>query len=75
MRTTLDIDDDILLAARAIAQEQGLSTGKVLSNLVRQAVTREVAAGTRHGLPQFPDRADGGTVTLELINQLRDEGP
>ena len=73
MRTTLDIEDDILLAAREIAQQRGLPMGKVLSDLARQALTRETVCGDRDGVPLFPIRPDGGVVTLELVNQLRDE--
>jgi hypothetical protein len=75
MRTTLDIEDDVLLAAKEIARNQGLSTGKVLSDLARQALTREPPENTRHGVPLFPTRPGSGVVTLELVNQLRDEMP
>jgi hypothetical protein len=75
MRTTLDIEDDILLAARAIAQERKLSMGKVLSDLARQALTQQPTSATRNGVPLFPVRPDAGVVTLELVNQLRDEAP
>jgi hypothetical protein len=74
MRTTLDIEDDVLLAAREIAQQQGVSMGKVLSDLARQSLTRPVEASTCHGVPLFPVRPDSSVVTLELVNQLRDEG-
>lgn len=35
MRTTLTIDDDVLLAAKGIAQRQGRSLGEVISDLSR----------------------------------------
>jgi hypothetical protein len=73
MRTTLDIDDDILLAAVEIARRRGLSLGKVVSNLVRQALAQQTETSTRHGVPLFPIRLDAGVVTLETVNQLRDE--
>jgi hypothetical protein len=41
--------------------------------LARQALTREVAETTRNGLPVFPIQSNAGIVTLELVNQLRDE--
>ena len=74
MRTTLDIDQDVLLAAKEMAKQQGISMGKVLSKLARQALTRPVAAsGTRNGVPLFPRQPHAGVVTLELVNRLRDE--
>lgn len=75
MRTTLDIDQDVLLAAKEIAKQRGVSMGRVLSELARQALTRQVDTTTRNGVPLFPRHPDAGVVTLELVNQLRDEGP
>jgi hypothetical protein len=73
MRTTLDIEDDVLLAAKEIARRRGLSLGKIVSNLVRQALAQQTDSVTRHGAPLFPVRPDASVVTLELVNQLRDE--
>lgn len=74
VRTTVDIEDDVLLATRELARQQGVSMGKVLSDLARQALTRRVSGGSRDGVPLFPVSAEGGVVTLELVNRLRDEG-
>lgn len=76
MRTTLDIDQDVLLAAKEMAQRRGVSMGKVLSELARQALTQQATVTTtRNGVPLFPRRPDASVVTLELVNRLRDEMP
>ena len=75
MRTTLDIEDDVLLAAREIARHQGRSMGKVLSDLARQALTQPIITETRNGIPILPVQPGAGIVTIELVNQLRDEEP
>jgi len=75
MRTTLNLDKDILLAAKEIARQRGVTVGEVVSDLARQALTREAAGTVRHALPLFPVQPDAGVVTLELVNQLRDETP
>ena len=75
MRTTLDVEEDVLLAAKEIARQRGVAVGKVLSDLARQALTRQVAGATRHGLPLFSVQPGAGVVTLELVNRLRDETP
>ncbi|TAK33854.1 MAG: CopG family transcriptional regulator [Chloroflexota bacterium] len=75
MRTTLDVEDDVLLAAKEIAKQRGVGVGKVLSDLARQSLTRRVSGPTRDGLPLFPIQPDAGVVTLELVNRLRDETP
>jgi hypothetical protein len=41
MRTTLDIDDDVLAAVRARAEQERASLGKVVSQLVREALTQD----------------------------------
>ena len=74
MRTTLDIEEDVLLAAREIAHQRGVSVGKILSDFARQALARQSAA-TRNGVPLFSVQPDALVVTPELINQLRDEQP
>jgi hypothetical protein len=75
MRTTVDLEEDVLLAAKEIAKRRGETLGQVLSDLARQALTRRTPVSTKHGLPLFPVRPDAGVVTLELVNNLRDETP
>lgn len=72
MRTTLDIDQDVLLAAKEIAKQRGSSVGKALSELARQALTRQAATTTRNGVPLYPTRPDAGVATLKPVNRLRD---
>jgi hypothetical protein len=76
MRTTLSIDDDILAAAKELAAKQRKSIGEVLSSLAREALRpRKQTRRTRNGVPLLPVRPDALPVTLELVNQLRDELP
>lgn len=75
MRTTLDVDEDVLLAAKDMARQRGVSIGKVLSDLARQALSRPDAPTTRNGVPLFRIRPGAGIITPELINRLRDEAP
>jgi hypothetical protein len=43
MQTTLAIDDDVLIAAKAIAKQQNRSLDEVLSDLARHALRRPLA--------------------------------
>ena len=61
MRSTLDIDEDILLVARELAARQGASMGKVLSDLARQALTTPAETSTRNGLPLHPSNASASS--------------
>ncbi len=75
MRTTLDIADDVLAAAKAIAREQRKTTGEVVSELARTALRKPVRAGSRGGVPILKARNPEVRITLEMVNALRDEAP
>ena len=77
MRTTIDIEDDVLAAARELARLQHVSAGQIVSRLVREALTgrqdmrtdadAKVVGGFR------PFAARGVTVSNDQINGLRDQ--
>jgi hypothetical protein len=82
MRTTLDIDDDVLAAAKELAAQVGSSAGKVLSRLAREALTGGVSAtkgapvvaaepAAVYGFRPFPKV--GVVVTNEQINRIKDQ--
>ncbi|MEP6619140.1 MAG: antitoxin [bacterium] len=76
MRTTLDIADDVLQAAKARAQREHKTAGQVVSELLRQALTAPQPSVVRepravYGFKPFAPR--GGLITNELIDQLRSE--
>lgn len=74
VRTTLDVDDDVLQAAKEIAVNRGATTGQVLSELARKGLAPSRAAKVRNGVPLMPRRRRGSRrPTLETVNQLRDE--
>mgnify|MGYP000169678365 CR=1 FL=1 len=77
MRTTLAIDDDILAAAKHLAERDRKTVGEVISTLARQGLTRgpRSARAERNGVPLLPSRRGAAPVTPELVNQLRDELP
>ncbi|HVH27134.1 MAG TPA: hypothetical protein VM818_10250 [Vicinamibacterales bacterium] len=75
MRTTLDLDEDILQAAKEIAATRGTTAGKVLSELARKGLAPTRSARVRNGVPVLPRRAaTAPRPTLRLVNELRDEG-
>ncbi len=75
MRTTLAIDDDVMAAAKHLAARQKLSMGEVISALARQGLQRasQGPASERNGVPLLPSRPGATPVTLDLVNQWRDE--
>lgn len=74
MRTTLDIDEDVLQSAKELAARRGTTAGRILSELARAALTpRTRSARKRNGVPILPERKGAGIVTMEIVNRLRDE--
>ena len=75
MRTTLDIDDDVLQAAKEIAATERRTAGKVLSDLARKGlmpVRQKVRV--RNGVPLLPPPAPGTPpMTMKRVNELRDD--
>ena len=76
MRTTLDIDDDVLRAARELGRRQKKTAGRVISELARKALAASPVGPLREakavrGFRPFPRR--GGIVTNEAIDRLREE--
>jgi hypothetical protein len=84
MRTTLDIDDDILQAAKELARAERKTAGQVLSELARRGLTQATVTGfseeavhikgfaVKDGWVQLPNR-EGVIVTKELADRLMEE--
>jgi hypothetical protein len=73
MRTTLDIDDDVIAAARAIARRDKVSVGTVVSILAREALRQPVATRHEGRIPVFDVREDAPAITNEMVRAALDE--
>lgn len=74
MRTTLDIDDDVLQAAKELGALHGKTAGQVVSELARKGLSTPDTRRTRNGVPLLPRRAAGSLKpTMRLVNDLRDD--
>ena len=74
VRTTLDVDEDVLQAAKELAAARGTTAGKVLSDLARKALTPARAPRVRNGVPLLPRRPAGTRrLTMQQVNELRDD--
>ena len=80
MRTTLDIDDEVLMAAKELARRESKTAGQVISELARRAMTQHVpASGAQpgrepkafYGFQPFASR--GAVVSNEQVDRMRDE--
>lgn len=77
MRTTVNLDDDVLFAVQERAKRERRSAGQVLSDLARVALTGPAidpaSAEERHGFAPLPKR--GGAVSNALIDRIREDDP
>ena len=80
MRTTLNIDDDVLSAAKELAAKERKTAGKILSEFFRRALhapaaARSKASATKYlmknGIPVLPSR--GEVVTVEKVRRIMEE--
>jgi hypothetical protein len=77
MRTTLDIEEDVLFAAKELARREKKTAGQAISDLARKGLAG-AGASTAHepktiyGFRPFPK--EGRIVSNELINKLREDG-
>jgi hypothetical protein len=79
MRTTLDIDEDLLRTAQELARRRGVSAGKVVSGLMREALLASArspeSSGKRGSAPRtgFEPLVEGqNIVTNDQVNDLRE---
>ncbi|MFZ1324899.1 MAG: hypothetical protein WAT67_02530 [Candidatus Contendobacter sp.] len=81
MRTTLDIDEEVLMAAKELAYRRRVPIGRIVSGLLRQALTGQGMAAPAGGIERddpasalgfqpFPAK---GLVTNVQVNALREE--
>jgi len=72
MRTTLDLDDDVLQAAKELAASRGLTAGQVVSELARRGLEVPKTSRVRNGVPVLPRRPPGAPrPTMKRVNDLR----
>jgi hypothetical protein len=70
VRTTVDLDEDILRVAKGLARESEKSLGRVISDLARRGLEPSKISRTRSKIPVF-DRLPGAKpVTSEMVKEL-----
>jgi hypothetical protein len=76
MRTTLEIDDDVLLAAKELARASNRTAGALISELARKsltaAATQKSAAKAVYGITPFAS-TPGRPVSSEDVRALQDD--
>ena len=73
MRTTVVLDDDVLLAARSLARARSISLGAALSELARRGLKPQSAPTTAPTFPVFDVPPDAPVLTMDDVRSLEDE--
>ena len=76
MRTTLQIDDRVLRAARALADDRGVSLGAAVSLLAARGLDAQRLAtldDEERAFPLLPAPAPGHVITDELVAAHQDD--
>ena len=73
MRTTLELDDDLIAAAKQLARERGATLGQVVSDLARRSLEAAGKPKVRNGVPLFATKPHRRRPDMQLVNQLRDD--
>ena len=73
MRTTLDIDDDVLQAAKEMAAARNKTAGQVISEYAREAMCPPRQYKVRNGVPIIPRRPGQRLMTNAEVKRLRED--
>jgi len=73
MRTTLDLDDDLVELARQLASQRKSSIGQVISELAKKSLQPKVSTHIRNGVPVFMPKPGAKRPHLKIVNELRDD--
>ena len=73
MRTTIDLDDDLLQLARELAAQRQSTIGQVVSELARKGLESKTPPKVRNGILLFPPKPGAKKAHMGLVNRLRDQ--
>jgi len=73
MRTTVNLEDDVLRAVRSLARERGESLGSVISGLLRKALWPPVEATYGADFPVFRVREGSPPFTPDMVEEALEE--
>lgn len=73
MRTTIEIDAELLSALKELARQQGMTLGQVISTLTRRSLPEHGSLEVRNGVRLFASKTGGAISDLNVVNALRDD--
>jgi hypothetical protein len=73
MQTTLQIDDEVLEAARSRAESLGSTVDRVITDLAREALALRLQAAPKTAFPVFEVDPDSAPITPEMVKRALEE--
>jgi len=73
MRTTVNLDDDVVRAARSLARERGRSLGEVLSDLARRGLEPSSELRYEGDFPVFVAKEGAAPLTPEMVARAAED--
>ena len=73
MRTTITIDDDLLAAAKSLAQARSVPVGTVISELARKGLKSSARTRRKSSFPVFSVPSTAHPITFEDVKKIEDE--
>jgi len=75
MRTTLEIDDDVMEAVREMARLKNQGIGRTISDLARRGLIPDAAPARemQFGIPVWKHGPGAVAVTSEMVRNLADD--
>jgi len=74
VRTTINLDDDIIELATRLAKSRSVSLGKTISDLVRRGLNAPTPAQDKGGLVVFQLPHNSPKVTTDEVRRIEAEG-
>lgn len=73
MRTTINLDDDVVPAVKQYAESRAVSIGRAVSDLVRKGINATLPIRMVNGIPVFVLPSGSPKVTSQQVRELLDE--
>jgi hypothetical protein len=72
MRTTIDLDDDLVVVAKELAGRRGMTMGQIVSDMFRKSLEPSASSRVRNGVPLFVPKKGAAKPSMALVNRLLD---
>jgi predicted DNA-binding ribbon-helix-helix protein len=73
MRTTVEIEDEVLSGLKDLARKQGLTLGQVISEVGRRSLQESLSGRARNGVRVFERKPGNEKSDMGIVNALRDD--